>query len=362
MTWDIFCNVIDNYGDIGVSWRLSRQLAGEYGIPVRLWVDDLQSFIRIHPDAKPVAVQHCLGVEVRAWGDPFPDVAPGDVVIEAFGCQLPESFVAAMARTGPLWINLEYLSAESWVRSAHLMPSPHPRLPLVKHFFFPGFFSDTGGLPVERGLLGRRDAFLSDPEALSAFWEKVGGKPDSGIAVSLFGYDNPALASLFDAWAEGGEKVLCLIPESRLADEAKSILGAGLNAGNLEARILPFFPQTEYDPLLWACDVNFVRGEDSFVRAQWAAKPFVWQIYPQRDGIHMEKLDAFLDLYCEGRAFEAPARRLWHAWNRGGDAGAAWAAFRGAFGEISGHGRGWADRLSGHSLAAALLDYSLKKG
>ncbi|WP_187492385.1 elongation factor P maturation arginine rhamnosyltransferase EarP, partial [Pantoea agglomerans] len=24
VTWDIFCTVVDNYGDIGVTWRLAR--------------------------------------------------------------------------------------------------------------------------------------------------------------------------------------------------------------------------------------------------------------------------------------------------------------------------------------------------
>ncbi|MBY0444112.1 MAG: elongation factor P maturation arginine rhamnosyltransferase EarP, partial [Burkholderiales bacterium] len=37
--WDIFCRVIDNYGDIGVCWRLARQLSFEHGFAVRLMVD-----------------------------------------------------------------------------------------------------------------------------------------------------------------------------------------------------------------------------------------------------------------------------------------------------------------------------------
>ena len=58
-------------------------------------------------------------------------------------------------------------------------------------------------------------------------------------------------------------------------------------------------------------DWNFVRGEDSLVRALWAGKPFVWQIYPQHDGAHWDKLTAFLD------GLSAPAVvRAWHLfWN-----------------------------------------------
>ena len=102
--------------------------------------------------------------------------------------------------------------------------------------------------------------------------------------------------------------------------------------GLLEVRFVPFVPQAAYDDLLWACDVNFVRGEDSFVRAQWAGRPFVWHIYPQADDAHRIKLDAFLALY--GAVLQPPAvqsmRGLWHAWN--GVLGAppiesAWQAF-----------------------------------
>jgi uncharacterized repeat protein (TIGR03837 family) len=74
---------------------------------------------------------------------------------------------------------------------------------------------------------------------------------------------------------------------------------------------LPQLPQTDFDHLLWSCDLNFVRGEDSLVRAIWAAKPFIWQIYPQHDGAHHAKLDAFLTM------MEAPAslKTAHIAWN-----------------------------------------------
>ena len=63
--------------------------------------------------------------------------------------------------------------------------------------------------------------------------------------------------------------------------------------------------------MLWACDLNLVRGEDSLVRALWAGQPFVWHIYPQHDNAHHAKLDAFLDW------LDAPEslRRFHHAWN-----------------------------------------------
>mgnify|MGYP000116605647 FL=1 len=128
---DIFCTVIDNFGDIGVCWRLARQLRHEFGLSVRLWVDDLESFRYLCPEVLPdLLEQDCRGVEVRKWCEPAPVIEPHDLVIEAFACDPPETFVAAMAGKlpRPIWINLEYLSAENWVEGCHGLASPHPRL------------------------------------------------------------------------------------------------------------------------------------------------------------------------------------------------------------------------------------------
>ena len=42
MRIDLFCRVIDNWGDAGVCWRLARQLVRERGAQVRLWIDQPQ--------------------------------------------------------------------------------------------------------------------------------------------------------------------------------------------------------------------------------------------------------------------------------------------------------------------------------
>jgi uncharacterized repeat protein (TIGR03837 family) len=57
--------------------------------------------------------------------------------------------------------------------------------------------------------------------------------------------------------------------------------------------------------------LNLVRGEDSFVRAQWAGKPFVWHIYPQHDDAHHAKLEAFM----ARAALPQPWRTVWRGWN-----------------------------------------------
>jgi uncharacterized repeat protein (TIGR03837 family) len=80
---------------------------------------------------------------------------------------------------------------------------------------------------------------------------------------------------------------------------------------------LPYLTQEDYDHLLWASDFNFVRGEDSLVRAIWAGKPFVWQIYPQDDDAHHAKLEAFLDAHLKDAdaTTAAQIRAAHHLWN-----------------------------------------------
>src|SRR6185503_11940130 len=191
--WDVFCRVVDNYGDVGVSWRLARQLAAEHGKRVRLWLDDLTVLAKLRPEIDPrYDLQPLEGVEVARLREPFAGAEVADVVVETFGCDPPEAYVLAMAaRTPrPRWVNLEYLSAEEWVEGSHALPSPNPRLPLVKHYYFPGFTARTGGLLRERGLVARRRAFQADARGQAAFWKSVAGRvpPARALKVSLFGY------------------------------------------------------------------------------------------------------------------------------------------------------------------------------
>ncbi len=366
--WDIFCTVVDNYGDIGVCWRLARQLANEHGITVRLWVDDLRPLSRLCPAADPSqTLQHIEGVEVRHWSSPFPPVGVADVVIEAFGCALPESTLNTMAARAqkPVWINLEYLSAEHWVERCHGMASPHPRLRLSKHFFFPGFTPATGGLLREGDYDQRRANF--DPAALRSTLGLPAAQ-NGELTLSLFAYENPAQPGLLDAWATGREPVRCLVPAGRSLADVSQFFGVPacrsgdhFARGNLNVHVLPFLPQRDYDALLWLCDLNFVRGEDSFVRAQWAEKPLVWHIYPQADAAHRIKLDAFLDRHLTAlpTATTDATKRFWHAWNGDGDPAEHWPAFCAALPSLQNLARPWAQKIAlGGDLAGRLLNFA----
>ena len=316
-TLAIFCKVVDNYGDIGICWRLARQLRHEHGIAVTLWVDDLASFRRIWPAiALEPASQEVEGVVVRHWRGQEGEYAAADIpdmVIEFFGVELPPGYVAAMAQCTPppVWINYEGLSAEEWVEGCHRLPSMHPRLKLTKHFFFPGVTGKTGGLLRERELLARRDAFQADPAARESFLAGLGvpAVAPGALTVSLFCYPHAPAAPLFAAWRDGARPLRCLVPEGVAAEQVRAFLdadpvaGAHATRGALTLCVVPFMRQDDYDRLLWACELNFVRGEDSWVRAQWAGQPFVWHIYPQDENLHYVKLRAFL----QRTAAELPA-------------------------------------------------------
>ena len=313
-TLALFCKVVDNFGDIGICWRLARQLQQEHGISVSLWVDDLKSFQKICPELVLNAdIQQVAGVAVHHWRTQEGQFSPSDItdiVIEFFGCDIPPGYIAAMAERMPpsVWINLEGLTAEKWVEGCHTLPSSHPRLPLTKYFFFPGFTDKTGGLLRESSLEEQRRQFQSDPVAMATFLGQFGVRPDemAALKISLFCYPHAPVAALFEAWKGSDQPIVCLVPEGVASEAVQTFLGVEPRAGSvgtngaLTVNVIPFVPQPDYDKLLWACDLNFVRGEDSFVRAQWACKPFIWHIYPQDENLHHKKLRAFLERYSVG--------------------------------------------------------------
>lgn len=368
-SWDIFCSVVDNYGDIGVTWRLARQLAGEHRQQVRLWVDDLAAFVRICPTADGAVVsQQQSAVEICLWPKPWRDTGAADVVVEAFACEMPAAYIEAMRdrQTPSLWLNLEYLSAESWVESCHGLPSMQAS-GLQKYFYFPGFTAATGGLLREGELIARRDAFQADPAASLGFLQGLGVHPQvHERRISLFAYENAALGGWLDALAGSSTATLLLVPEGRVLADVERWAGQTLGVGEqyqkeaLRVQVLPFVRQEDYDLLLWSCDFNAVRGEDSFVRAQWAGRPFVWHIYQQDEGIHLEKLEAFLALFGEGmdETLRVALRSFWMAWNGQGDIGDAWQKLESRLPEWAAWIGNWQRRLSEQTdLAAGLVRF-----
>ena len=337
LQWDIFCQVIDNFGDIGVCWRLACDLA-QRGQNVRLWIDDASALQWMAPHG-------CAGVQVLPWGGALPNqteqAAPADVLIEAFGCEIAPETIAASARhikarglkypqlKPPVWINLEYLSAESYVERCHRLPSPvqhGPAAGWTKWFFYPGFTAATGGLLRELDLAERQASF--DVAAWrSAHLAAI--NTDAAVPgerwISLFCYEPPALAALLEQLSHADTPTQLLVTPGRASAAVQAVLEVKKGEIKHQIGLQPFkhgryqlsisyltpCTQSAFDELLWACDVNLVRGEDSLVRALWAGQPLVWHIHPQHDNAHHDKLHAFLD-WLEA----PPSLRQFHAvWN-----------------------------------------------
>ncbi|HSI43455.1 MAG TPA: elongation factor P maturation arginine rhamnosyltransferase EarP [Methylotenera sp.] len=309
--WDIFCKIVDNYGDIGICWRLAKQLAHEHALNVRLFIDEVSVAKKIIPDLDVDKPQQTVNrVQVVTWasiGTNQIALDKVDVVLETFGCELSAHYLQHLSPE-TVWINLEYLSAENWVSEFHAKPSRHPTLPLTKHFFFPGFFEDTGGLIREHDLISQRDVFLASQVLQKDYWQRVAGVEidTSAINISLFCYPQATIKNLIEGLKTSDQKINLFIPIGNTVKDISSIfvdknldIGDVFQQGNVTIQVLPFLSQDDYDRLLWACDLNFVRGEDSWIRAIWAAKPFVWQPYIQADDAHLVKLNAFLDFYTQ---------------------------------------------------------------
>lgn len=309
---DIFCSVVDNFGDIGICWRLARQLAAEHHLIITLWVDDLSSFQRICPEVEPSTTSQTIaGVLVRDWPTQLPSLAAQDMpdlLIEALACTVPVEYVQQLSLQRPdaVWLNLEYLSAESWIEGCHGLASPQANVSLAKYFFFPGFNTKTGGLLREQSLVARLADFAADVSAQQQFWQQLGIVDATRFQqkISLFCYEQAAIALFVEQLAAATGSTLLLVPEGVLAQQLRALWPSllehpVLELGQLRLQILAFIPQPQYDYLLAACDINFVRGEDSIIRAQWAGKPFIWQIYRQEEQAHQVKLAAFLQQYLQ---------------------------------------------------------------
>ncbi len=324
MLWDIFCKVIDNYGDVGVCWRLATQLA-QRDQRVRLWLDEPATAAGAAPVLSWMAPAGHAHVQVLRW----PAVsaqssapAPGDVVIEAFGCTLPDGFVSAMAQQlrahgrQPAWLNLEYLTAEAFAQRNHGLTSPVMQgagAGLTKHFFYPGFTRGTGGLLHEPGLPLEQAAFDA-----AAWRQNMGVPADTDQLISLFCYEPAALPALLDHFLNAPCHTHLLVAAGRATAALEAAFSSkkgrkpGFGGrGLLSISYLPWLTQTQFDQLLWACDINFVRGEDSLVRALLAGKPLVWQLYPQDDTVHHAKLQAFMDWLAAPDSL----REFHNAWN-----------------------------------------------
>lgn len=315
----IFCRVIDNFGDAGVTWRLAKRLR-DLGLAVTLVIDAVDVLAKLVHELDPAASDATVrGIRIADWDAFEAEVSRGDLsriggvwpslVFETFGCRLPDAVEAGLCDGRErLWVNLDYLSAEAWVEGSHMVWGLHPTLPVKKLWFFPGFTDKTGGLLIEDGLDEARRAF--DAPA----WKRVHGLRADLRTLFFFAYPVNAIDRLAAGLKAAGEPLNIMLAPG----EAGDMLGRLLEG---DARFhlvrLPFVPQEAFDDILRAADGAIIRGEDSFVRAQLAGTPLLWAVYPTEDKAHEIKLEAWLERFKaawpEGAGFEAygAAARHW---------------------------------------------------
>lgn len=358
-SWEIYCDVVDNFGDAGVLWRLARQLAaGPRQVTLR--INRVAILATLVPGARYGAVID--GVSLAPWPDPASsDAAPAalpDVIITGFDARLPMAVRGAMRPGRPLWITVDYLSAEAWVEGCHRSPSPKAD-GLVEHFFYPGFTAGTGGLSLEPGVLARRDAAHVRPA------------PDPGGCrhCLLFAYSPSPVLALARGLAREARR-----PGSRpwIINLPSAGSPASPRPGGTRFRRQPFVPQADFDAVLLGQDINFVRGEDSLVRAIWAARPFIWQAWRQERATRADKIEALLARqadWLEPRDQQVIAQLTWW-WNGldsefGSDPASADLAALIAHlvdhgGRISAGLIAWGDALAERELSNELARYAIE--
>ena len=282
---DIFCEVIDNYGDVGVAYRLARELYKKWNKKIRFVVNQLEEINLIRKDKDDI--------EIILFEDVDKILEPADLIIETFGCNIPKSYMDKALKNSNLIINLEYFSAEDWVDDFHLQESFLGRN-LKKYFFIPGLSKKSGGIILDEDFLLRKKIVNQNREK---YLEKFNIENKYDLIGSVFSYEKD-FTNLIKSLEKLNKKILLLILSEKTQKNFIKYFDNNNYYGKIDFVKLPFFTYDKYEELLSLCDFNLVRGEDSFVRALLLGKPFLWHIYPQSEGTHLIKLESFLNKYC----------------------------------------------------------------
>ncbi len=295
----ILCKVVDNFGDIGVAYRLARSiLEREMDAKLRLVVSCLESFSRICRNVDPsLHEQSVEGIQVFDWNDhdlcrnEF-SLRPPKIILECFQCGRPDwleeiLFDDSFTDTVQI-INIEYLTAESWADDFHLLKSGTRKASIKKVNFMPGFTERTGGLIQDEKFMHRvdqRNARVQDPSV------PMEEKKYRVLVFSYpkdFGFLCRSLEKLRLRLESGGRKLEVWAAHGAGRDS----FVAACSGCTFELRDPGYLDQCSWDEFLTQMDVLFIRGEDSFARAALAGIPFVWNIYPQEGQYHLVKLQA----------------------------------------------------------------------
>lgn len=300
----VLCKVVDNFGDIGVVFRLCRALSElKKNLEIRLVVSNLDSFAKISKGIDSTKTfQEFRGWKVFDWNDnalckkEF-SKNPPEFILECFQCGRPEwleeLLFSPQFNLNVQIVNVEYLTAESWADDFHLLKSGTRSAKIKKINFMPGFTKKTGGLILDKNFM----CCLSEKKfALNLVKQNLDKKILSedfsdSFKILIFSYPKnfDFLASAIKEFSFL-KKIIVFVASGAGADSAK----ISLKKFKVDFVCLPFIQQEVWDAFLSLMDFSFVRGEDSFSRCCLLGNPFIWNIYPQEEEFHIVKLNAFL--------------------------------------------------------------------
>jgi uncharacterized repeat protein (TIGR03837 family) len=291
---DLFCQVIDNYGDAGFCWRFCLAMS-ELGHHIDLWMDRTDLL-----DLLDCNWSHYPRIQVHLWDEKTVWEGPKEIVIEAFGCEIPQAYWSQVStQESGLWFNLEYLATEKWAIGCHGLRS-HSTHSWTKYFVFPGPHAELLGV--------LRDPYLLAPNGYSrSEWlERYSLKEQELLTAdwwSIFRYEAFSEAFLVACMAQTKTQVFW-IPEGKAWLGLEELLvklswiqeGEGHWFFGIHRIVrIPMLSQKDYSDLLKICDANWVRGEDSLHMILSLGKPFFWQPYRQENAGHLEKLTGLVE-------------------------------------------------------------------
>jgi hypothetical protein len=264
MTVDIFCEVIDFYGDVAVAFRLARALKKrDNSWQIRFFCNQLAMIAQLHPHHQKD--ESCL-IAVYPYTAVTSLTTCADVALEMLACTLPSGYPLP-----PLIINVDYFSAESWVTDTHLQPSLGMNPAGHKFFFMPGINEATGGLtigdflPAPANIITAKQTFLTQHNLPMLCAKRPW--------VSLYVYD---------------------LHEESLHAAAEAFILSPLPLTNSPHCLQMPMDQQTFDQLIHLSSLVLCRGEDSLSRALLSGKPFLWQAYRQENNDHLVKVEALI--------------------------------------------------------------------
>ncbi len=306
----ILCKVIDNFGDIGVVYRLARSLSElDSSLKLNLVVSDLSTFSKMAGEINPsLSFQQFRGWNILDWNDSatckkyFKEHIPLNI-LECFQCGRPDwldeiLFSEEFSKSGLISriVNIEYLTAESWADDFHLKRGATSSANVKKAFYMPGFTSKTGGLILDKSFIQARDDSNYRKKLLDSIYSHVNFN-DKDFNILLFSYPKDFcffFNTLNRYSAKKTEKIHVFVAPGAGKESFEKTAAQYSDCG-FSINYLPYMNQEKWDAFLCSMDFLFIRGEDSFARAVLSGKPFLWNIYQQDEEYHLVKLKAFLD-------------------------------------------------------------------